>query len=131
MNKVPPLLLLVCSERRQYSDYQYLASLIRAMGNTYTQRGSDTEKIAKQVTRYINIEKLIPSHHNVITVACLQVRLACSYELPPLTSRIDSHRVGAIKAHSRGHSVPETVQQVRKLRKGARQCVELDSTHRR
>ena len=83
MNKVPPLLLLVCSERRQYSDYQYLASLIRAMGNTYTQRGSDTEKIAKQVTRYINIEKLIPSHHNVITVACLQVRLACSYELPP------------------------------------------------
>lgn len=48
--------------------------MLRALGNTNTQHGSDTDKIVKQVMRYVNIEKLMPSHHNVITVACIQVR---------------------------------------------------------
>jgi hypothetical protein len=32
----------------------------------------DTDKIVKQIKRYLNFESLIPSYHNIITIACLQ-----------------------------------------------------------
>lgn len=32
-------------------------------------------KIKKQIERYLNIEKFLPSYHNTVTIACLQVYL--------------------------------------------------------
>ena len=56
----------------QYSDCYFVAALIRAIANTNTPRPGDTDKIVKQIKRYLNFESLIPSYHNVITIACLQ-----------------------------------------------------------
>ena len=69
----------------QYSDYQYLASLIRALG--HTQRPDDMGKILKQVMRYISVEKLMPSHQNVILVACLQVHTSITHSYSCSCSR--------------------------------------------
>jgi len=61
------------NSENKYSDYSYIKSLLLAIGNTNTQGMTDTEKTLKELNRYLHFEELIPSYHNAITSACLQV----------------------------------------------------------
>lgn len=42
-------------------------------GNTQPKREKDWRNIEKQVHRYLHLERLLPSYHNRISVACLKV----------------------------------------------------------
>lgn len=75
---VPPPRLLLSS---QFSDNYYRAELIRALTNSLTPAisisnevrtvdnlNSDVRLILEEITRYLNMEKLLPSYRNTITV---------------------------------------------------------------
>lgn len=65
----------------QFSDNYYRAELIRALTNSLTPAisisnevrtvdnlNSDVRLILEEITRYLNMEKLLPSYRNTITV---------------------------------------------------------------
>eukprot|EP01087_Luapelamoeba_hula_P000471 TRINITY_DN10355_c0_g1_i2.p1 TRINITY_DN10355_c0_g1~~TRINITY_DN10355_c0_g1_i2.p1 ORF type:complete len:421 (+),score=41.91 TRINITY_DN10355_c0_g1_i2:315-1577(+) len=56
----------------KFSDYAYLGCLISALGNTNTAGINDTDKIMKQLNRYLKFDKMSPAYHNVTTVHCLR-----------------------------------------------------------
>ncbi|ELR19389.1 PBS lyase HEATlike repeat domain containing protein [Acanthamoeba castellanii str. Neff] len=56
-----------------YSDYSYLATVIEALGNTQPKSNKGWDSILKQVQRFMHLERLLPSYHNRVTVACLKV----------------------------------------------------------
>jgi len=63
----------------KYSDNYYLAEIIQSLSNTNTSGINDSEKMQKQIKRYLNFEKLMPSYHNTIASACL--RALCNLSL--------------------------------------------------
>jgi hypothetical protein len=42
-------------------------------GNTQPKQSKGWESILKQVNRFIHLERLLPSYHNRVTVACIKV----------------------------------------------------------
>lgn len=88
-----------------YSDYSYVATLIEALGalivphppmimdcqcthslagSTQPRNEGDWESILKQAHRFLKLERLLPSYHNRVTVACLKVvkRLQLNRKIP-------------------------------------------------
>ncbi|KAL7294026.1 hypothetical protein TKK_0012596 [Trichogramma kaykai] len=75
------------NSKNKYSDNYYRAALIEALGAAVTpvitiQQGSaitaeslspDTKLILEEVTRHLNLEKLLPCYKYTVTVACLKV----------------------------------------------------------
>jgi len=55
-----------------FSDNYYLESVILVITSVNSTGVSDAEKIVKQLNRYLSFEKLTPSYHNTVTVACLK-----------------------------------------------------------
>jgi ABC-type Fe2+-enterobactin transport system substrate-binding protein len=73
--------------RVQYSDNYYVASILRALGNTTSTEQQAQERIVKQIERYLDLEKMVPCYHNTITVACLQVRTPLIFAVDSATHR--------------------------------------------
>lgn len=48
-----------------------MASTLVSIGNVHFSN-EDTLKLMKQLERYLHLDKLIPSYHKTITVACLK-----------------------------------------------------------
>ncbi|XP_029050088.1 transcription initiation factor TFIID subunit 2 [Osmia bicornis bicornis] len=75
------------NSKNRYSDNYYRAALIEALGSTVTpvisiQQGTaitaeslsiDTKAILEEVTRNLNLEKLLPCYKYTVSVACLKV----------------------------------------------------------
>ena len=75
------------NSKNRYSDNYYRAALIEALGATVTpvisvQQGTaitaeslsvDTKAILEEVTRNLNLEKLLPCYKHTVSVACLKV----------------------------------------------------------
>ncbi|BES95185.1 Transcription initiation factor TFIID [Nesidiocoris tenuis] len=76
------------NSKNKYSDNYYRAALIEALGETVTpvvsvvQQGaeitgeslsSDTKLVLEEITRNLNLEKLLPCYKLVVTVSCLKV----------------------------------------------------------
>ncbi|CAB0042159.1 unnamed protein product [Trichogramma brassicae] len=74
------------NSKNKYSDNYYRAALIEALGAAVTpvitiQQGAitaeslspDTKLILEEVTRHLNLEKLLPCYKYTVTVACLKV----------------------------------------------------------
>lgn len=73
------------NSKNRYSDNYYRAALIEALGSTVTPVISvqtaitaeslsiDTKAILEEVTRHLNLEKLLPSYKYTVSVACLKV----------------------------------------------------------
>uniref|UniRef100_A0A0A9Y392 Transcription initiation factor TFIID subunit 2 n=3 Tax=Lygus hesperus TaxID=30085 RepID=A0A0A9Y392_LYGHE len=76
------------NSKNKFSDNYYRAALIEALGETVTpvvsvvQQGaeitaeslsSDTKLVLEEITRNLNLEKLLPCYKLVVTVACLKV----------------------------------------------------------
>jgi transcription initiation factor TFIID subunit 2 len=45
----------------------------RTSGNTQPKSNKGWDSILKQVQRFMHLERLLPSYHNRVTVACLKV----------------------------------------------------------
>jgi hypothetical protein len=63
----------------QFSDYAYLSSVIRAVASTGEAAPKERrEKLLgatlKQIDRYLNLNKLIPSYRHSVTIACIEVQ---------------------------------------------------------
>jgi len=67
-----------------YSDYAYLAAVIETLGQVQPKNEADWQAIVKQVNRFLHLERLLPSYHNRVTVACLKVmkRLQADGKVP-------------------------------------------------
>lgn len=80
------------NSKNNYSDTYYKAALIEALAETvtpvvvslfnnstqmttYDQLPSETKYVAEEITRYLNLEKILPGYKNVVTVACLKAIL--------------------------------------------------------
>jgi transcription initiation factor TFIID subunit 2 len=72
------------NSRNSYSDNYYVASLLRALGNVHSDVAH--ERIRKQIERYLDLEKMMPCYHNVITCACLQTLTALFLHWPQNTA---------------------------------------------
>ena len=49
-----------------------MANLIKAIPSLDTSKPSDTNKLTKQIERILNLEKIMPSYHNILTIASLE-----------------------------------------------------------
>lgn len=94
----PPLLSV-----SQFSDNYYRADLIRALTNSLTPAisisnevrtvdnlNSDVRLILEEITRYLNMEKLLPSFRNTITVRLI-VSIHCREILLKRTSLLEKN----------------------------------------
>lgn len=105
------------SESPQYSDGTYIATIIACLGYAlivaassnfsgkarvtpiYPNERQESNELVRQsvqeVTRYMKMDRLVPSYHNVVTIAGLEVRtLACMHN----KDRFGSRTVWLIKA---------------------------------
>jgi len=88
------------NSKNTFSDNYYRASLVKALGETVTpvvsmlqgdgvisseNLSEDTRKVVEEVTRYLNLEKLLPSYRYTVTSACLHAirKLQKTGHLPP------------------------------------------------
>ncbi|PRP77764.1 transcription initiation factor TFIID subunit 2 [Planoprotostelium fungivorum] len=55
----------------QYMDNYYLASLLTSVSLMRPMNRKFELKIYKQLERHLNVEKLLPSYHNTVTISCL------------------------------------------------------------
>lgn len=86
--------------RNSFSDNYYRAALVTALGETVTpvvsmlsQEGpmtseslaEDTKKVLEEITRYLNMDKLLPCYKYTVTTACLKAirKLQKTGHLPP------------------------------------------------
>ncbi|KAF6025696.1 TAF2 [Bugula neritina] len=66
------------NSRNKYSDCYYVASLVEAATNTISistsinSLSNESKLILEEVTRLLNLEKVLPSYRNVITISCLK-----------------------------------------------------------
>ncbi|XP_067931725.1 transcription initiation factor TFIID subunit 2-like [Watersipora subatra] len=74
------------NSRNKYSDCYYTASLVEAATNTITPAiilasagsmdhqtlSNESKVLLEEITRLLNLEKLLPSYRNVITISCLR-----------------------------------------------------------
>ncbi len=56
----------------KHSDHLFVASLVRCVTNLEFPKRSDYLKIGKQLERFLSVEKILPSYHNSVTIACLE-----------------------------------------------------------
>lgn len=66
--------LTIRSNAWQYMDNYYLASLLTSVSLMRPMNRKFELKIYKQLERHLNVEKLLPSYHNTVTISCLNVR---------------------------------------------------------
>eukprot|EP01119_Soliformovum_irregulare_P002075 TRINITY_DN1213_c4_g1_i3.p1 TRINITY_DN1213_c4_g1~~TRINITY_DN1213_c4_g1_i3.p1 ORF type:complete len:1045 (+),score=383.68 TRINITY_DN1213_c4_g1_i3:1199-4333(+) len=59
------------NSKNQYSDGEWVATLMRSMTHLNTPGVEDSRKKSKQLLRHLSLEKLIPSYHNSVTVAAI------------------------------------------------------------
>jgi len=88
------------NSKNSFSDNYYRAALVTALGETVTpvvsmlaQEGpmtseslaEDTKKVLEEITRYLNMDKLLPCYRYTVTVACLKAirKLQKTGHLPP------------------------------------------------
>jgi len=84
------------NSKNTFSDNYYRAALVTALGETVTpvvsmlqQDGDniseDTKRVLEEITRYLNLEKLLPSYRYCVTTACLKAirKLQKTGHLPP------------------------------------------------
>jgi len=88
------------NSKNTFSDNYYRASLVTALGETVTPVVSmlqndgvinseslteDTKKVLEEITRYLNLEKLLPCYRYTVTTACLKAirKLQKTGHLPP------------------------------------------------
>jgi len=88
------------NSKNSFSDNYYRAALVTALGETVTpvvsmlaQEGpitseslaEDTKKVLEEITRYLNMDKLLPCYRHTVTVACLKAirKLQKTGHLPP------------------------------------------------
>jgi len=88
------------NSKNTFSDNYYRSSLVAALGETVTPVVSrvlqteaissdslteDTRRVLEEVTRYLNLEKLLPCYRQTVTVACLEAirKLQKTSHLPP------------------------------------------------
>ena len=85
--------------KNSFSDNYYRAALVTALGKTVTpvismvgqgpitseSLAEDTKKVLEEITRYLNMEKLLPCYRYTVTVACLRAirKLQKTGHLPP------------------------------------------------
>jgi len=88
------------NSKNTFSDNYYRANLVTALGETVTPVVSmlqndgvitseslteDTKKVLEEITRYLNLEKLLPCYRYTVTTACLKAirKLQKTGHLPP------------------------------------------------
>jgi len=88
------------NSKNTFSDNYYRANLVTALGETVTPVVSmlqndgvitseslteDTKKVLEEITRYLNLEKLLPCYRYTVTTACLKAirKLQKTDHLPP------------------------------------------------
>ena len=88
------------NSKNTFSDNYYRQGLVKALGETVTPVVSrvlqteaissdslteDTRRVLEEVTRYLNLEKLLPCYRNTVTTACLHAirKLQKTSHLPP------------------------------------------------
>jgi len=88
------------NSKNSFSDNYYRAALVTALGETVTpvvsmlaQEGpitgeslaEDTKKVLEEITRYLNMDKLLPCYRHTVTTACLKAirKLQKTGHLPP------------------------------------------------
>lgn len=82
-----------CSSTPQYSDAFYITTVIAALGNPFVSLSQQQSDFATpgsldsqseqsiltaaldEVMRYANLDRLVPSYHNIITVATIEWRV--------------------------------------------------------
>jgi transcription initiation factor TFIID subunit 2 len=88
------------NSKNTFSDNYYREALVKALGETVTPVVSrmlqteahssdsmteDTRRVLEEITRYLNLEKLLPCYRNTVTTACLHAirKLQKTSHLPP------------------------------------------------
>ena len=88
------------NSKNTFSDNYYREALVKALGETVTPVVSrvlqteaissdslteDTRRVLEEVTRYLNLEKLLPCYRHTVTTSCLQAirKLQKTSHLPP------------------------------------------------
>lgn len=120
------------NSKNNYSDNYYRASLIEALaetvtpvvvslfnnsmqGTTYDQLPSETKLVTEEITRFLNVEKILPCYKFVVTVACLKAiqQLQRMGHLPSNSSLFRSYTASNVFFDVRCAAIVELVDIIR------------------